>query len=333
MSTQDILSDEESVALREKSAAGNPQGRAPEGQVVDLHADHWERIASDKVPALESISERMTSLLKLTTRRFFRQSADVTPQPWRDDRWGLYARRLPVPTSLNVIEIRAQKAKGVLTLDADFVFTVVDIFFGGDGKGRRSEGTAEFTPMEIRLVRKFVSAILQDMKEAWKPFVAIDFQLGNSEVNPIFAAVAASTDVMCITGFTLTLAGRDFTFEIVLPDALVEPIRHLRDAGEPSQAEADSRHWNARLKADVQDAQVSLRAVVARTEISLRDLTQAKPGDIIPTDLLPAVILYAGDTPLVEGTFGAFQGRNAVRVTKPANHITVGEKYGRRENS
>lgn len=333
MSTQDILSDEESLALREPAMTGDPLGRAPEGQVVELHADHWERIASDKVPALESISERMTSLLKLTTRRFFRQSVEVAPQAWRDDRWGLYARRLPVPSSLNVIEIRAQKAKGVLVLDADFVFTLVDIFFGGDGKGRRVEGVAEFTAMETRLVRKFLAAVLKDMQEAWKPFVAIDFQLGHSEVNPIFAGVAASSEVMCITGFTLTLAGRDFSFDIVLPDALVEPVRHLRDAAEPSQAEADSRRWNARLKADVQDAQVSLRAVVAHTVISLRDITQAKPGDIIPTDLLPAVILYAGDTPLVEGTYGAFQGRNAVRITKPANHITVGEKYGRGENN
>lgn len=333
MSTREILSDEESQALREPGAAGDPQGRAPEGQVVDLHADHWERIASDKVPALESISERMTSLLKLTARKFFRQSVEIAPRPWREERWGLYSRRLPVPTSLNVLDVRSHNCKGVVTLDAGFVFTLVDVFFGGDGKGRRLEGTAEFTPMEIRLVRKFVTAITQDMRDAWKPFVSMDFQLGASEINPIFAAVAAGSDTMCITGFDLAICGQEFRFEIALPDALMEPIRHLRDAGQADLAEADSRRWSARLKADVQDARVSLRAVVARTEISLRDLTQAKPGDIIPTDLLPAVILYAGDTPLVEGTFGMFQGRNAVRVTKPANRITVGEKYGRGENS
>ncbi|MEO8444759.1 MAG: FliM/FliN family flagellar motor switch protein [Gammaproteobacteria bacterium] len=333
MNTREILSEDESQALRAPSAAGDPQGRAPEGQVVDLHADHWERIASDKVPALESISERMTSLLKLTARKFFRQSVEVSPRPWREERWGLYSRRLPVPTSLNVIEVRAQNLKGVITLDSGFVFTLVDIFFGGDGKGRRTEGTAEFTPMEIRLVRKFVTLITQDMRDAWKPFVNIDFQLGASEINPIFAAVAATSEAMTVTGFDLTLSGQDFRFEIALPDVLMEPIRHLRDAGQPDQAEADSRRWSSRLKADVQDAQVSLRAVVARTEISLRDLVEARPGDIIPTDLLPAVILYAGDTPLVEGTFGAFQGRNAVRITKPANRITVGEKYGRDENA
>jgi flagellar motor switch protein FliM len=136
-----------------------------------------------------------------------------------------------------------------------------------------------------------------------------------------------------VTGFEITLSGRPFRFEIVLPDSVVEPVRQLRDTGQQSQVEADSRRWSTRLTADVQDARVSLRAVVARTEISLRDLVQAKPGDIIATDLLPALVLYAGDTPLIEGTFGAFQGRNAVRVTKPANRITVGEKYGRGENT
>ena len=333
MSTKEILSDAESQALREPGGPGDPQGRAPEGHVVDLHADHWERIAADRVPALESISERMTSLLKITARKFFRQAVEISPRAWREERWGLYSRRLPVPTSLNVLDIRSHGSKGVITLDADFVFTLCDIFFGGDGKGRRLEGTVEFTPMEIRLVRKFITAVAQDMRDAWKPFMAIDFQLGATEINPIFAAVASGSDAMCITGFDLTLAGQEFRFEIVLPDALMEPIRHLRDAGQADQAEADSRRWSTRLKADVQDARVSLRAVVARTEISLRDLTEAKPGDIIPTDLLPAVLLYAGDTPLVEGTFGMFQGRNAVRFTKPANRITVGEKYGRGENS
>ena len=81
MNTKEILSDEETNALRQSAADSDPQGRAPEGQIVDLHADHWERIASGKAPALESISERLSSLLKITVRRFFRQSVEVTPRP------------------------------------------------------------------------------------------------------------------------------------------------------------------------------------------------------------------------------------------------------------
>ncbi|MCL4721912.1 MAG: FliM/FliN family flagellar motor switch protein [Gammaproteobacteria bacterium] len=332
MNTRELLSDEESRALRAGDGAGDPQGPAPEGRVVDVHADHWERIAPDRMPALESVSERLASLLKVTARRFFRQSAEVTARAWRVERWGLYARRLPVPISLNVLDIRPAGLKGALTLDTGFVFSLVDIFFGGDGKAERGAALAEFTPMETRLVRKFVAAVLVDLKEAWKPFGPLDAALGNTEVNPLFAAVASNSDNVWITGFDLTVNGHDFRFEVVLPHAVVEPLQNLQDAAGRAAADGSARRWESRLSADVQDARVALRGVIACSEISLRDLTRARPGDIIPTDLVPTVTLYAGDTPLLEGTFGIFQGRNAVRITKPANRITVGEKYGRGEN-
>ncbi len=333
MNTRELLSDEESQALRAADSAADPQGPAPAGRVVDVHTDHWERIVPDRMPALESVSERLASLLKLTARRFFRQSAEVTPRGWRIERWGLYSRRLPVPISLNVIDFRSANLKGAMSLGTDFVFSLVDIFFGGDGKAQRSAAMVEFTPMEVRLVRKFVDAVLQDLKEAWKPFGQLDAQLGNTEINPLFAAVAASSDNVWITGFDLTVNNHEFRFDMVLPDAVVAPLRGLQAGGGRDSAEGSARRWESRLTADVQDARVSLRAVIACSDVRLREISQARPGDIIPADVLTNVTLYAGDTPLLEGSFGAFQGRNAVRVSKPANRITVGEKYGRRENS
>ena len=169
MNTREIISDDEAQALREGAGNVDPQGPAPEGQVLDLHADHWERIVADRAPALDAISERLGGLLKMTARRFFRRPVDVTPRGWREERWGACARRLPVPTSLNVLELPQQKQKGMITLDPDFVFTLTDIFFGGDGKSTRAEGTPDFTPMETRLVRKFVTAVVQDMRKPGNP--------------------------------------------------------------------------------------------------------------------------------------------------------------------
>lgn len=329
MNTREIISDDEAEALREGARNVDPQGPAPDGQVLDLHADHWERIAADSTPALDAISERLGGLLKMTARRFFRCPVDVTPRGWREERWGACARRLPVPTSLNVLELPQQKGKGLIMLDADFVFTFTDIFFGGDGKSTRAEGTPDFTPMETRLVRKFVTAIVQDMKEAWKPYMAVDIQLGNSEISPVFAAIASNSEPVCITGFELMLGTHELELEMVLPQTFIEPLRRLRNPGQPNQGEADSQRWQTRLKTDVQDASVSLRAVLNGTQVILRDISQARPGDIIAIDAPGTVTLYAGDNALLEGTLGAIQGRNAVRITKPANRITVGEKYGR----
>jgi flagellar motor switch protein FliM len=333
MDPKEILSSEESEALREAGGPDSTPGRNPEGHVVDVHADHWERITTDRVPALESIAERMVSLLKITGRKYFRQAVEITPRPARTERWTNYVRRLGVPTSLNVLEIRPQNMKGVICLDAEFIFVLVDVFFGGNGKSSRPDTHVEFSPMEIRLVRKFVTAIIQDMKDAWKPFTDAEFALGNTEINPIFAGVAAGSDPVSVSTFELAFGDRDFRFDIVLPAPLVESLRNMRDAGRNDGSNSDVKHWSARLKADVQDARVSLRAVLGHTEISLRDLTVAEPGDIIPIEFPATVTLFAGDSPLLEGTFGLSQGHNAVRISKPANRALLGEKYGRLEDT
>jgi flagellar motor switch protein FliM len=325
MATDEILSSEEAAALRAAPPGGGP---GPEGQVVDVHADHWERIPAGRAPALDSIAERVSSLLKTSARRLLRRPVEVSPRPGRMERWGTYARRITAPGSLTVIEVRPRNAKGVVCIDGEFVFALTDLFFGGPGRAARPATLPELTPVEVRLVRRFVTTLAADLREAWKPFLEVDFQLGSTEMNPVFAAVASGSEHMAVQTIDLAVAGREFSFDIVLPGSLVEPIRFLREAGGSNRRDADPARWEARLTADVQDARVRLRAVLARTEVTLRDLVDARPGDIIPVELPSSLVLCAGDTPLLEGTFGTCQGRNAVRITKPANRTTVGEKYG-----
>ncbi len=331
MSSRDILSDEESDALREQDAALVEDAPAPAGGVRDLHADHWERIVSDRVPALESISERMVSLLKTTGRRFFRDSVEVSASRSRPQRWGAYARQLAVPTSLNVIRIKSLDLKGVICLEPDFVFTLVDIFFGGTGAGTRSLDHVDFTPMETRLVQKFVMAVTLDMKQAWRPFMDLDIELGATESNPIFASVAAGADTVSVSGFTFTLGEKELSMEIVLPATIVEPIRYLRDSAGIDGSNADSQKWQARLQEDVQDADVTLRAILTEMPIRLRELAMAKPGDVIPTDIPSTVTIFADHQAVMTGTFGVSKGQNSVRIDEPANRRLLGEKYGRRK--
>lgn len=331
MDQKEIISDEESQALRASpSAVGDAIGSVPAaaGQVRDLHADHWERIFADRAPALESIGERMASLLKATGRRFFRSSLDVVAYPVRSVRWGTYARALPAPISLSVLDIRPCGLKGALSLSPDFVFVLTEVFFGGDGKGKRPEELIEFTPVEQRLTRKFVEAVAADLNQAWKPFLDFESSLGKTETNPFFAGIAASSDTVSVARFAYVIGDIEHAFEVVLPAVLVEPLRSLRSAALPGLTASNAEKWRNRLRTDVEGARVSMRAVLAGTEISLRDIAQARPGDVIPTELPANVVLYAGDQPLLEGTFGVFHGRNAVRISKPLNRRVLGEQYG-----
>jgi len=329
MDHKDVLTEEETQALRETDLAEDSDDTrgAREGEVRDLHPDHWERIVADQVPALESISERMVSLLKTTGREFFQESVDITVLPGLSYRWGDYARQLPVPTGLNIIRIKPNDIKGTICMSSEFIFALVDVFFGGSGHGERSLEVGDFTPMEQRLVRRFIDRVCADLKEAWSPFIDLDFEQEGIATNPIFASVAGGSDAVSVSGFRFEIREQTFELQTVFPARLVEPLRFLQDAGQAEESAAESVKWRAQLKNDVRDAQINLRAVLAETKINLRDITSAQPGDVIAMDQPSSITIFAGDEPVAEGAFGVFKGHNAVQVQRLINARILGEQH------
>ncbi|MCC5793133.1 MAG: FliM/FliN family flagellar motor switch protein [Chromatiales bacterium] len=325
MTDEPILSEEENAALRGDSEAGSPGEPSVRGQVRHLLPDDWERIEREQAPALESVAERMASLFSTTLRRFFRRSADVSAGAPASARWGRHLRQLPVPTCLHLVEINPLQLRGAFCLDGQFVFSLVDAFFGGRGEARRPAVSGEFTQMEQRLVKRFVEALLKDLQEAWKPFIELEFRAGGLELNPLFAGIAGSSDTVSLWNFNVQLDEQALLFTLVLPVALVDPIRSLGESGRGAQGE--NQQWRMRLKHDVKSARVHLRAELARSEITLRELSTARPGDVIPIEAPGKVVLYAGSRPLMEGSFGVHQGRNAVRITQPAPRNYKGESH------
>jgi len=333
MDPKEVISEEESQALQASDLAGGDGDNPPpaaEGQVRDLHADHWERIVSDRIPALESINERLVSMLKSTGREFFRRTVEVSTSRGRSHRWGSYCRQLHVPTSINVMKFQPMGVTGAICLDADFVFSLTDIFFGGDGTGARAEDQISFTPIEAQLAKRFVERVALDIRESWSPFLDVDVSITSTETNPMFAKVATGSEMFNVTGIEFIVGGRELHMQLLLPTSLVETIRNIQDSGRAGDTGPESSRWASQLRQDVKDTRVALRAVLAETRISLRDLTQAKPGDVIPTEIPERIRIFAGEEPILEGTFGVCNNQNAVRISRaiPRPAKSAGDSNG-----
>ena len=327
MESDEVLTGEESEALRDSAATDDSSPSADAGGVRALDPDHWERVFRDRAPALESIAERMVSRFRLSGRKYFRQNVEVTTEPPKVVRWGYYLRGLAVPASLHELEVRPLGLRGAISTNSQFIYTLVDFFFGGDGKADRPPDFVEYTAMEERMVRRFISVLVTDMEESWRPLVELDFVLGKSESNPLFLSIAADSDSMSVTPFTFHVAGRELTLDIAMPSALIEPMQLVgKDSGANGTGKAGV--WRSQIREDMQDAQVTLRAVLAQTEVSLRDLTMAMPGDVIPIEKPGLVRLLAGDQPVMEGSFGIIRDVNAVKVTSQVRRDKAGERNG-----
>ena len=60
---------------------------------------------------------------------------------------------------------------------------------------------------------------------------------------------------------------------------------------------------------------MQVASVLGRAELSVKEMLDLSPGDVISLDALDKVTLYAEGVPVFFGEFGASNGKNAIKVT------------------
>jgi flagellar motor switch protein FliM len=138
-----------------------------------------------------------------------------------------------------------------------------------------------------------------------------------SELNPQFASVASPADVVVVTTFGIDQGGGSGDFHVCIPYAMLEPIRATIYNSVPAErSEADQR-WMARLTAHVYDAEVEVRANLARASVTLGQLMTMEPGDVVAIDLAAQITADVDGIPVMRCSYGVVNGRYALKVEQP----------------
>src|SRR5690606_16119360 len=137
-----------------------------------------------------------------------------------------------------------------------------------------------------------------DFAEAWAPVMNVEFEYMNSEVNPHFANIISPREYIVVCRFHVELDGDVDELHLALPWSLLEPIREQLDAGVQSDRVEKDESWTSALHAQLQDVAVDLKSTLATRQISLRELSKLKVGDVIPIDLKPDIPVHVEHLPL-----------------------------------
>lgn len=315
----DLLSQDEIDALLHGVDNGALDDAPPPpepGEARSFDFASQDRIVRGRMPTLEMINERFARLFRISLFNMLRRSPELTVVGVETAKFGEYTHSLFVPTNLNLVRVKPLRGTALFLFEPRLVFTVVENFFGGDGKINTKIEGREFTPTEMRVVQLLLKQAFADLQEAWSPVMKLDFEYLNSEVNPHFANIVSPSEIVVISKFKIELEGGTGHLHVTLPYSMIEPIRDLLDAGIQSDRADKDERWTISLREQLKDAEVELESELARVTVSLRKLAQLKAGDIIPINLPKSLDLCVERVPLFRGHFGVSGGNNAVRITE-----------------
>jgi flagellar motor switch protein FliM len=293
---------------------------SPVPQPYDLVAR--DKIVRRRMPVLDRLNERWVTDFQRRLGELIRQPVEVALQQVTLTAYGDWIASLPVPTSLNICSVKPWPRPALVAVEGKLLFVLVDKYYGGGGKPAATAVRETLTPTENRLNKIVVDLLTEHFRRAFAPVATLEFAHSQTETNPNYVNMATPSETMVITRVEVSLAENiGGAVTLVLPLSSFEPVRDRLAEGLKTLSPESRQRWHKSLRTQLENTQLDLKSVFLETEISMRELLQMKPGDVLPIEMPKTATLLAGSRPLLRGKFGRSRGYNAVSVLEAVKSL------------
>ncbi|HFQ15479.1 MAG TPA: flagellar motor switch protein FliM [Rhodobacteraceae bacterium] len=275
-------------------------------------------VSYERLPMLEIVFDRLVRLMTTSLRNFTSDNVEVSLDNISSIRFGDYLNSIPLPAILAVFRAEQLDNFGLLTVDSNLIYSIVDVLLGGrrGTAAMRVEGRP-YTTIERQLVQRMIEVVLQDAHAAFAPLTEVDFSLDRVETNPRFAAIARPANAAILVRLRIDMEDRGGRIELLLPYATLEPIRKMLLQQFMGEKFGRDNIWETHLASELWSTQMEVSAVMDEFEVPLRQMMELKVGDTIMLNTSPNsdITLRCGKVTLASGRMGRLGRHLAVRLS------------------
>ena len=272
------------------------------------------------ITSIDMINERFIRTFRLGLVDMLRTSPKVNPNHVEIVRFGDYLKTLKAPLSVNVVRMNPLRGNCIVVIDPTVVFSSLDSFFGGFGKGVGNLPPGRlFTPTESRIINMILEVFFSSLKDAWSAVIPVEFELVSSEINPQFAQIADENDLVILTRFDAEskLESQGF-IDLVYPYASLKPIRErLRSRVQSGDGNEESdKQWRVELEDAVDSASLEARVIMGNIESSFGEIEAMNEGDVLFFKKPEMALLQVNGLPAFDVQVGSVGAQTAVQIER-----------------
>jgi flagellar motor switch protein FliM len=280
-------------------------------------------VSYERLPMLEIVFDRLVRLMTTSLRNFTSDNVEVSLDNISSIRFGDYLNSIPLPAILAVFRAEELDNYGLLTVDSNLIYSIVDVLLGGrrGSAAMRIEGRP-YTTIERMLVQRMVEVVLADAKAAFEPLTPVNLRLDRLETNPRFAAIARPANAAILVKLRIDMEDRGGRTELLLPYATLEPIRKMLLQQFMGEKFGRDNIWESHLATELWTTQMEVRAVLDEQQMPLDRVLNLQVGETLMLNATPdsLVELRAGTIPLTKARMGRRNNKISVRVEAPLSN-------------
>ncbi|NLY10291.1 MAG: flagellar motor switch protein FliM [Firmicutes bacterium] len=318
---EDILSQEEiDLLIKTANKIVKPDFEDPV-EAVSVKGERYDfkrpsKFSKEQIRALERIHEQFCSTYGGIMSAKLRSRHDLKVESIEQLTFGEFTRSLPNPTVLIVLSAEPLEGNVVVQFTPSIASLLHDRLCGGPGRLEGPERTLTEIEMAV-LRRQVVTVFCQMLKDSWQEVADIHFDYEYLETNPQFLQSAADRDIVILISLSFELNEVQDMISICIPYRTLEPImKQLTQHRFFDQLRQPDPSKIKLLEEKVRAAQVPVEVELGTAELTVADLLELEPGDVIPLNKLKDDLLdvKVGSLTKFRGTPGSLGGRLGIKI-------------------
>ncbi|MFH1701054.1 MAG: flagellar motor switch protein FliM [Candidatus Zixiibacteriota bacterium] len=285
-----ILSQDEIDALLSTITSGNniedETEAASDKQLRSIAVcdfKHPNRVSKDQLRTIENMHDNLAGHIGSVLSNIHRAMLDVDLVSVDQITYSEFIMSLVSPSCTFTFTAEPLEGACIVDFNPTLTYAFVERMFGGVGKvldtGR------ELTGIERSLMNRIVQVIFDELEEAWAHICPIKIEQKSLETNPQFVQIVPPGETVIVISLQLKLFQSTGLITICYPYMALENIIGKLSAQNWNDA---TKRKSMKIDEDVNrknllGLEVPMQALLAETEVRIRDFIDMKVGDVITT--------------------------------------------------
>ncbi len=318
----DVLSQNEIDALLKQLSSGEIDvdeiSEEPAVKIKDYDFARPAKFSKEHLRTLEIIFEHFGRLVSSNFPAYLRKNVQVDVMNSEAVTYSEFSNALSNPVLLGIVNFAPLNGNIIIEFASNLGFAIIDRMLGG--LGDPIEKAREFSEIELSVLERIFTILVDLLREPWKNVVEIHPRLERIETNSQFAQIISPSEMIAIVTISVAIGNVEGLMNICLPFLTLEDIMDKLNTKYwfSTMQEKDEESYNEYIEFAINKAQIPIKALLGKSSISVMDFINLQVGDIIKLDTMveDELDVYVGNIVKFKALPGSGADNYAVKVTE-----------------
>lgn len=318
----DVLSQNEIDALLKQLSSGELDvddiNDEPKVKIKDYDFTRPAKFSKEHLRTLEIIFENFGRLVSSNLPAYLRKNVQVDVMNSEAVTYSEFSNALSNPVLLGIVDFAPLKGNIIIELASNLGFTIIDRMLGG--LGDPLEKARDFSEIELSVLERIFTVLVDLLREPWKNVVEIHPRLERIETNSQFAQIISPSEMIAIVTINVCIGNVEGLMNICLPFLTLEDIMDKLNTKYwfSTMKNKDEDSYEEFIETAINKAQIPMKALLGKSTISVMDFINLQVGDIIKLDshVNDELDVYVGNIVKFKALPGSGAENYAVKVTE-----------------